>query len=159
VGYGGQCGKGQLVVACRQPVGFRERLYLAPEVAAGNPADVRSDVYSLGVILYQAATGIVTGPSSGNDAIGIAFLSFLEDEVPPSDVTAHVPSEWDHVILKAIAIDPARRYQTLTELEHDLAALPVPEAAIAKPDHGPDPNPNPLGTRSSQMAHRPLFRL
>jgi len=120
-----------------------ERLYLAPEVAAGNPADVRSDVYSLGVILYQAATGIVTGPSSGNDAIGIAFLSFLEDEVPPSDVTAHVPSEWDHVILKAIAIDPARRYQTLTELEHDLAALPVPEAAIAKPDHGPDPESKP----------------
>lgn len=120
-----------------------ERLYTAPEVAAGKPADVRSDVYSLGVILYQAATGIVTGPSSGNDAIGIAFLSFLEDEVPPSDITAHVPSEWDHVILKAIAIDPARRYQTLTELEHDLAALPVPEAAIAKPDHGPDPESKP----------------
>jgi len=120
-----------------------ERLYTAPEVAAGKPADVRSDVYSLGVILYQAATGIVTGPSSGNDAIGIAFLSFLEDEVPPSDVTAHVPSEWDHVILKAVAIDPARRYQTLTELEHDLAALPVPEAAIAKPDHGPDPESKP----------------
>jgi len=114
-----------------------ERLYTAPEVAAGKPADVRSDAYSLGVILYQGATGIVTGASSGNDAIGIAFRSFLEDEVPPSDVTAHVPSEWDHVILKAIAIDPARRYQTLTDLEHELAALPVPEAAITKPDRRP----------------------
>jgi len=115
-----------------------ERLYTEPEVAAGNPADVRSDVYSLGVILYQGATGIVTGASAGNDAIGIAFRSFLEDEVPPSDVTAHVPSEWDHVILKAIAVDPARRYQTLTELELDVAALPVPEAASANPDQRPE---------------------
>jgi serine/threonine-protein kinase len=95
--------------------------YLSPEQARGAPVDQRSDVYSVGVVLYEMLTGEV--PFTGDTALEIAMKHLSEVPVPPSELRPDVPDDLDLVVLRALAKDSEDRYQTAEEMDADLARI------------------------------------
>jgi beta-lactam-binding protein with PASTA domain len=92
--------------------------YLSPEQARGTRVDKTSDLYSLGIVLYELLTGTV--PFSGETPVEIAMkhLSAIPD--PPSELRHEVPHALDMVVLRALAKDPRDRYQSAEEMDADL---------------------------------------
>ncbi|MCP2276754.1 serine/threonine protein kinase [Nocardia amikacinitolerans] len=92
--------------------------YLSPEQARGETVDARSDVYSVGCVLFEILTG--EPPFTGDSPIAVAYQHVREDPRLPSHVHASVPRELDSVVLKAMSKNPANRYQTAAEMRADL---------------------------------------
>src|SRR5437763_1057208 len=116
--------------------------YLSPEQAKGSPVDQTSDLYSVGVVLYELLTGVV--PFSGDTPVEIAMKHLSTVPEPPSAKRADVPRDLDLVVMRALAKDPSERYQSAEEMDADLrrinrgvAISPVTEEAataiIARP--------------------------
>jgi beta-lactam-binding protein with PASTA domain len=105
--------------------------YLSPEQAQGLAVSTASDLYSVGVILYELLTGVV--PFEGETAVAIAFKQVSAEPRPPSAVLDSVPASLDAVVLRALAKDPSRRYADADEfiiaLERDREALPASAGA------------------------------
>jgi len=95
--------------------------YLSPEQAKGAPVDQTSDLYSVGVVLYELLTGVV--PFSGDTPVEIAMKHLSSAPEPPSAKRAEIPRELDLVVLRALAKDPADRYQSAEEMDADLARV------------------------------------
>ena len=93
--------------------------YMSPEQAVGESVDARTDVFSLGVVLYETATR--RRPFRGKTPAGILGSILTESPAKPSSVNAEVPAKLDRVILKALEKDPANRYQSAAELSADFA--------------------------------------
>lgn len=103
-------------------------IYMAPEQIEGQPVDARSDVYSLGVVLYHMVTG--RPPFQGESVLSIAYKQVHEAPVPPRDIIPDLPEGWQSLILKALAKHAADRFQTAAALGEDLATLDTEPATI-----------------------------
>ena len=103
--------------------------YLSPEQARGEKVDARSDVYSLGCVLYEILTG--EPPFVGDSPVAVAYQHVREDPVPPSRRHSDISPEMDAVVLKALAKNPDNRYQTAAEMRSDLVRVHSGEAPDA----------------------------
>jgi serine/threonine-protein kinase len=97
--------------------------YLAPEQAKGQPVDARTDLYSVGVVLYEMLTGTV--PFKGDTAVTVALKHVNEIATEPAQVIPGLPYSLNQIVLKAMAKDPAQRYQSAAEFARDLRAAQV----------------------------------
>ena len=103
--------------------------YLSPEQARGERVDARSDLYSTGCLLYELLTG--RPPFLGDSPVAIAYQHVRENPVPPSRLDPEIPAWADAIVLRAMAKDPADRYQSAAEMRTDIqrALSGVPVAA------------------------------
>jgi serine/threonine-protein kinase len=111
--------------------------YLSPEQARGTNVDQRSDVYSLGIVLYELLTGTV--PFNGDTPVEIAMKHLSTIAEPPSAKRADIPRDLDLIVMRALAKDPDDRYQSAEEMDADLerflrgsAVSPVTEEAATQ---------------------------
>ncbi|GFP39150.1 PASTA domain-containing protein [Candidatus Hakubella thermalkaliphila] len=92
--------------------------YISPEQALGRKVDVTSDIYSLGVLMYEMLTGDL--PFRGDNPINIAMKHINEDPLPPSRLRDDIPPGLERVIMKALNKDPAYRYPSAAEMKEAL---------------------------------------
>jgi len=95
--------------------------YMSPEQAEGKPVDSRSDIFSLGVVLHEMATG--EKPFKGDTNVSV-ISSIIKDTPPPiTDVNPSLPADLSRIVRRCLAKDPERRYQTAADLRNDLEDL------------------------------------
>jgi serine/threonine-protein kinase len=118
--------------------------YLSPEQARGAAVDARSDLYSLGIVMYEMLTGRV--PFTGDAPVEIAMKHLQNVPEPPSTIRSEVPHDLDAVVMRALAKDPEQRYASAEEMDADLARVargltvsPRTEEAMCWPVPAPPP--------------------
>ena len=89
--------------------------YVSPEQAQGKKLAATSDLYSLGVVLYEAATGKL--PFDGPDVVSVAMKQVNEAPVPPRQINPEIDPQFEQIILRAMEKDPAKRFQTANEMK------------------------------------------
>jgi beta-lactam-binding protein with PASTA domain len=108
--------------------------YLSPEQARGESVDARSDVYSVGCLLYELVTG--APPFTGDSPVSVAYQHVREDPKLPSSVNPAIPPELDAILLKALSKNPANRYQSAADMRNDLLRALAGQRVEATPVMG-----------------------
>ena len=108
--------------------------YLSPEQARGEGVDARSDVYSVGCMLYELVTG--APPFTGDSPVAVAYQHVREDPRLPSSINPRVPPELDAIVLKSMSKNPANRYQSAAEMRNDLLRALAGQRVEATPVMG-----------------------
>ncbi len=120
--------------------------YISPEQAQGQPVDGRSDIYSLGAVLYEMLTG--RPPFTGDSPVAVAYKQVNESPVLPSVANREISPLLDAVLMRALAKNPANRYQTADDFRADLERARLGQDVLATPLM-------PTGEDATQVISRP----
>jgi eukaryotic-like serine/threonine-protein kinase len=112
--------------------------YISPEQARGGMAGKQSDLYSLGIVLYEMVTGQV--PFSGESPVAVVMKHIQEQIVPPRHKVEGIPESLEEVILRAVEKDTAKRYSSAAELLEDLSQITETGTAKKKAIRNPKEN-------------------
>ncbi len=105
--------------------------YISPEQARGDAVTAESDIYSLGITLYEMLTGQV--PFAGDNTVTVALKHLQEDMVPPIKINTKLPRALSDVVVKAAAKEPQNRYHTAQAMRQDInRALKEPHGSFAR---------------------------
>ncbi|MBD3344676.1 MAG: protein kinase [Chitinivibrionales bacterium] len=99
--------------------------YMSPEQAEGKTPDVQTDIYSLGIVMYEMVTGLP--PFTGDNAVAIAYKQVHELPPPPSAKRKDIPKRLELIILKALKKDKKERYHSITEMLEHLDSVDIDE--------------------------------
>jgi serine/threonine-protein kinase len=117
--------------------------YFSPEQARGAQVDPRSDLYSLGVVLYEMTTG--HPPFAGDSAVAIAYKHVQENPMPPRRIDPGLPETLEAITLKCLAKNPANRYPSAQDLRSDLRRYLDGSRIMAEPVLAPPVDPGATG--------------
>ncbi len=134
--------------------------YFSPEQARGAAVGPASDLYALGVVLYEMLTGVV--PFRGDSPIAVALKHLEEEPVPPSKIVPSIPPWLEAVVLKALEKDPGRRYSSAEEMARDLAwreAAPPPAPLGDEAWPAAEPAAVPAGFEAPDEATRRVLKV
>lgn len=106
--------------------------YMSPEQITGQEVDIRSDLFSLGAVLYQALTG--ERPFEATNTATLAYKIVQVEPIPPDVINIHIPRPLGNILRKALAKNPADRFQTPAEMLRSLVAVKPPEPSTQGED-------------------------
>jgi serine/threonine-protein kinase len=97
--------------------------YMSPEQIRGEELNVRTDIYGLGVIMYEMFTGRL--PYIGKDTVSVIYQHVQGKAIPPRELNPNISPEMEAIIVKAMAVDPSNRFESMLELRETLARIEV----------------------------------
>jgi eukaryotic-like serine/threonine-protein kinase len=124
--------------------------YFSPEQARGESVDPRSDIYSLGCVLYELVVG--RAPFSGDTPVAIAYKHVQETPTPPRQLNIEVPPALEAIILKCLAKNPVNRYPSAEDLRADLRRFREGSGILAEPVMAPPMDPGATGVMAATGA-------
>jgi serine/threonine protein kinase len=139
--------------------------YLSPERFLGKIADARSDLYSVGVVMYEVFTGTVPFKNDSDDLVAVIFAHVNEPPAPLRSVNPAVPAPIERIVLRLLEKDPDRRYPSAREVIVDIRALlgldtpgAAPQAGArstgSAPASAPTPRPSSAETEARSVLER-----
>jgi len=124
--------------------------YFSPEQARGETVDPRSDIYSLGCVLYELLVG--KPPFSGDTPVAIAYKHVQESPVPPRHLNIALPAAIEAIVLKCLAKNPVNRYPSAEDLRADLRRFREGSGILAEPVMAPPVDPGATGVVAATTA-------
>ena len=102
--------------------------YISPEQAQGEMTDERSDIYSVGIMLYEMLTG--RKPFDGDNAVNVALKHMQENAVPPREIMPSIPEALEEIVIHAMEKQPAQRYQSAAEMIRDIDTFKLNQSVV-----------------------------